>query len=130
VDDECGEISYLDGVAFSGEQGIVFDVSEADDTTIFESEEGAVTQFIDGLDGVTLWYIREPAVDTLEIERPEPLVFFALWQCFIKENDMQNFAKAGVWEARYRREIELANRTRSKGFLNTTRATRSKVVDF
>jgi len=104
-----GFLVYADGEVFVSDEGIISDIVPDDDTVLFDGEEGAICQVIDTEESCILWYTRKPNADVLEYTYTLPLVYYSVMQAYLKEADMQNFAKAQVFQQLYQTEVNRIN---------------------
>lgn len=119
---DVGEVVYADGVTFTQDEGIVVDVEDDSDATLFlmDSDEGAVTQWIEDTAAYTLQYVRGPHEDEQPLAATTGIEAFAVWQCLMNEDDRQNLAKADMHRQLYERELARALRQTDRGYLAGT----------
>jgi len=100
---ELGAIVYFEQGEFDTEFGMVIGVD--DDEVTFESEEGEVTTI--NADTVTLYYVRRPTTDLLEVDDGFALEAYALYRAFLKDGDNQNFQKAQNFYGEFLKRVSL-----------------------
>jgi hypothetical protein len=129
TDNEPGAIVYADGVSFEDELGALVDVESGDETelVVFETDEGGVSAVVDDAEAMLLWYHRWPRdgenlSDTADIPNDNALMYYALWQAYMKDDSTSSPQKAAYYKGMYETEIGRAVGRRQRGYVNTGEA--------
>jgi len=122
---EDGCITDADNGTFDSEEGALSDSTDTDQIIFFENEEGCVRIIHDADDQGTIWFVKRPKIDRIEIQFEKALLYYALHKSFEKEIDQQNFGKATYYLQQYIGVINQEKIKAQDGYLNSGDGTRT-----
>lgn len=129
TDTDRGAVVYVDGVTFDSEEGAVVDATDDDVPIVFETEEGAVTQWFSNTAAFRLWYHRYPQADMLEVTDERALVHYALWKAYDEDSELRNEVKSNLHRVEYERRVAEWLGDRFRGYLKGIRK-RPRIYQF
>lgn len=116
-DADLGSVFNMSDTEPDQEYGEVIEYNDDSEASIsFSSEEGVVVGVLETEDQATVFYVRDPKDDTVEVTKWPAVIDFALYRCYEKDEDRQNLAKSQFYFSRYMLEVAKERRKAAQGY--------------
>ena len=124
TNNEVGAVISVGTDDFDQDEGIVRDSIDADDTIIFEGENGAIVSNYEETDKGVLFFSREPKEDIIEVSDTKAIINYAKFLCLQKTGDREGLPKAEYFRENYQRQRDKQMNRASRGLNNNSKGTK------
>ncbi len=119
TNNEVGAVVYIEGDSFESEAGAIYDIGDADNLIVFDGEVGAITQAFESATAYSLWYVRYPDTDLLQISDALALECYVLSRLWGMDSEVKSLTQAQLCWSQYMRRIAREQSRRAKGYLGS-----------